>query len=68
MVTIFFTGTKLLLFDVLPHEPKVHQDYRLAMTVAGSSKDNTDAKRRVGKNQQVAHMNNSGCRNRLFAA
>jgi hypothetical protein len=58
-VSIFFTGTTLLVFDIFPHELKFHQNRFLAMTARELSKSNANIKRRVGKNQLVVRMDNS---------
>jgi hypothetical protein len=58
MVALFSTGTKLLVLDVLSREQQFNQDHFLAMTALELSKENMNAKRRVGKNQLVLHMDN----------
>jgi hypothetical protein len=54
---------KLLVLDVLTRELKFNQDHFLAMTALELSKENMDAKRKVGKNQPVEHTHNSVCHN-----
>jgi hypothetical protein len=53
IITMFFTGTKILDLDVLPGAQNVNQDHFLARTAPELSKENMNAKQRVGKNQQV---------------
>jgi hypothetical protein len=48
---IFFIGTKLLVLDVLPHKQKFNQNHFLAMIAPELSKQNPNAKGRIGKNQ-----------------
>jgi hypothetical protein len=62
-VTILFSGTKPLVLGVLAREQKFSQDHFLAMTALELSKENTNAKRRVGKHQPVKHMHSSECHN-----
>jgi hypothetical protein len=62
-MTIFFTETKLLVFDVLPHEQKFNQDHFLTAIARELSKENSNAKRRVDMKQLVVHMDNSMCHN-----
>jgi hypothetical protein len=52
-----------LVLDVLPREQKFNQDFFLVTVVSELPKENTSAKRRVGKNQQAVHINNSMCHN-----
>jgi hypothetical protein len=49
LVTIFFTGTKLLVLGILPREGKFNQDRFLALIVPELLKENSNSKRRVGK-------------------
>jgi hypothetical protein len=58
-VTIFFTGTKLLVLDVLSWEEKFNQDHCLAAIAPELSKENSNSKRRVDKNGLIVHMGNS---------
>jgi predicted metalloprotease with PDZ domain len=62
-VTIFFTGTKLLVLDVLLREQKFNQDLFLTAIAPELFKENSNAKRRVEKKQLVVHMDNSMCHN-----
>jgi hypothetical protein len=59
MVTIFFTETRLLVLDILPREEKFNQNTFLAAIAPELCKENSNAKRRVEKNQPVVHMDNS---------
>jgi hypothetical protein len=61
---LFFTGTKLLVLDVLPREEKFNQNHFLAVIAAELSKENSDAKRRIDKKQLVVHMDKSMRHNR----
>jgi arginine/lysine/ornithine decarboxylase len=63
MLTIPFTGTKLLVLGVLPCEQNFNQNNLLAKVAPELFKENTEAKRRVSKNQLVVHMDNSMCHN-----
>jgi hypothetical protein len=49
IVTLFFTGTKLLVLDVLLREEKFHQDHVVAAIVPELLKKNSNPKRRVDK-------------------
>jgi hypothetical protein len=60
---MFVTETKPLVLDVLPREQKFNQNHFLAIVAPESSKKNTNAKRRVGKNQLIGHRDNSMCHN-----
>jgi hypothetical protein len=62
-VTMFFTGTKLLVLDVLPREQKFNQNYFLTAIAPELSKENSNAKRRVHKERLVVHMDNYMCYN-----
>jgi hypothetical protein len=62
-VTILFSGTKPLALGVLAREQKFSQDHFMAMTALELSKENTNAKRRVGKHQLVKHIHSSECHN-----
>jgi hypothetical protein len=62
-VTIFVTGTKLLVLDVFPLKQKFNQDHFLTAIVPELSKENSNAKQRVDKKQLVVHMDNSMCHN-----
>jgi hypothetical protein len=61
LVTIFFTGTKLLVFGVLPREEKFNQYYFLAVIAPELLKKNSNSKRKVGKKEPIVHMDNSTC-------
>jgi hypothetical protein len=50
LVTIFFTGTKLLALDVIPRETKSNQNYLLVILIPELSRGNTNARSRVGNN------------------
>jgi hypothetical protein len=63
MVTIFFIGLKLLIFDILPRECKFNQDSFLAFIAPELSNENAIAKRRLDSEQLVVHMDNSMCHN-----
>jgi hypothetical protein len=49
MMTIFFTGTKLLVLDVLPLEETFKRDHFLAALTPELSKENSNSRRRVDK-------------------
>jgi hypothetical protein len=53
MVTIFFTGTKLLVLGVLPREEKFNQNHFLEVIAPELSRENSNTKRRVDKKQLV---------------
>jgi hypothetical protein len=61
IVTIFFTGTKLLILGILPRERKFNQGYFLAFVAPRLSKENTRARRRVDMKQLFGHIDNSKC-------
>jgi hypothetical protein len=61
MVTIFFTGTKLLILNILPRERKLNQDDLLAFVASKLSKENTRTRRRVDMEQLFVHMDNCMC-------
>jgi hypothetical protein len=61
MVIIFFTGTKLLVLDVLPREEKSNQNHFLADIAPELSKKSSNAKRRIDKTQSIVHTDNSMC-------
>jgi hypothetical protein len=63
MVTIFFTGVKLLVLDILPREKKFNQDHFTAIIGPELGKENTNPKRRVSSNHLVVHMDNYMCHN-----
>lgn len=59
MVTIFFTGTKLLVLGIVSREEKFNQNHFLAVIAPELSKENSDAKRRIDTKQLVVHMDKS---------
>jgi hypothetical protein len=59
MATGFFIGTKFLVLDILPRGQKFSQECFLAMTALELSKENTNAKYRVGNNRLVVHIDKS---------
>jgi hypothetical protein len=63
ILSMFFIGTNLLALDVLLHQQKFNQNHFLGMIAPELSKRNPNAKRRVGKNQLVVHIDNSMCHN-----
>jgi hypothetical protein len=63
MVTLFFAGTKFRTLSVLPREQKFNKDHFLAMIAPELSKENTNPKWRVDKNQLVVRMDNFMCHN-----
>jgi histone-lysine N-methyltransferase SETMAR len=63
MVTIFFTGAKLLVLDMLPRDQKFNQDHFLAAIAPHLSSENSNARRRVDKKELLVHMDNSMCHN-----
>jgi hypothetical protein len=58
LVTIFFTGTKLLVLAVLPREEKFNQNHFLATITPELLKENSNFKRKVRKKELIMHMNN----------
>jgi hypothetical protein len=61
MVTIFLTGTKLMVLDILRRKQKFNQDHFLAVIAPEISNENTSAKGRVHTNQLVVHTDKSIC-------
>jgi hypothetical protein len=57
-----FSGSlarKSKLFNVIPREPKSKQYHLLTMIARELSKENVNAKQRVGKNQLLVHVEKS---------
>jgi hypothetical protein len=50
---------KLIVFGVLLREEKYNQDHFLAIIVRALAKENTETMRRVGRNEEEGHRNNS---------
>jgi hypothetical protein len=63
LAVIFFTGTKLLVLNVLPRERKFTHNHFPPIIAPELSKKNTNAKRRVGKSKLAGHRNNPMCHN-----
>jgi hypothetical protein len=63
LATIFFTGTKFLVLNLLLRERKFYRGHLLVIMAPESSKENARAKRRADKNKLVTHMNDSICHN-----
>jgi hypothetical protein len=59
MVTILFTGMRLLILDILPHERKFNQDSFLGFIAPELGNENARAKRRLDSKQLVVHIVNS---------
>jgi hypothetical protein len=62
-VTVFFIKTKLLVLGVLRREQKFNQDHFLTAIAPELSKENSNAQRRVDREQPVIRMDNSMCHN-----
>jgi hypothetical protein len=61
LVTIFFIGTKLPAFDVIPREMKFSQNYFRVILIPESSRENTNARPRVGNNVLLVAMSSPMC-------
>jgi hypothetical protein len=62
MVIMFVTGMKFLVPDLLPREQEFNQDHFRARITPTLPNENRNKKRKIGKNQLVAHIDNSLCR------
>jgi hypothetical protein len=61
MVTLFFTGTKLLTFRAVPRENTSNQDNLLSIIAPESSKEKGNPGQRLRKNQLAMHIDKSMC-------
>jgi hypothetical protein len=59
--TMVFTETRLLVLHVVPREQNFNQDHFLVTIAPGLYKENTNAKRRIGRNQLAMHMYSPMC-------
>jgi hypothetical protein len=62
-VTLFVTGTKLLVLYVRPRKEKFSQNHFLAAFITELSQENSNSKRRVDKKELILHMDNAMCYN-----
>jgi hypothetical protein len=61
LVTAFFTGTKLLTLNVIPREKRLNQNYFLGILIPELSRENMNARRRVGNNLPLVFMDSLMC-------
>jgi hypothetical protein len=54
MPTVFYTGTNLLLLDVILREENFNQKHFMAMIASKLSREKTNAKQRVGLNNWLS--------------
>jgi hypothetical protein len=57
-VDIFFPGTKLFVFSVLPRAEQLNQDDFLAAIAPELSKESSHSKRKVDKGELIVQMGN----------
>jgi hypothetical protein len=63
MITIFFTGRKLIALDILPTESKFSQLYFVDYVFPDLKKENVDFHHRMPQTTFWVQINNSMCHN-----
>jgi hypothetical protein len=61
LITICFTGPKLLDLNIIPPEKKFIRNHVLVIQIPDSSRGNTNARRRVGNNLPLVSMGGPMC-------